>query len=225
MNSNYFYELPTDIIEHIVKQNDETLESKINDFVPSLKFAKNLEVLDTIVKNINKKIHEEFKNTYKRNDIIRLRRQNGDDVFYVYFVVYQVKDTYMKTKLLEPCEERGMFEYFKVIYDTLNVIHLTDCDKYEMYSSMESRKEQRLKIANKLNIGDRVEIQIVPTAYIYREIHYGNDMNERYLTTANVTKITNKFIYFEGATRNMEYRSDFNYGGHVLKENVMYKHK
>ena len=226
MATNYFCDLPNEIIEHIVKQNDETLEDKINKLVPSLKFAENLVLLNEMVKNVNEKIQKEFRDKFKKNDIIRLRREiQSDFPYYEYFIVYQFKKDTMRAKLLTSCEERGMFEYFEVVGDTLNIIHITECDKYEMYSSYESRKLERIKIANKLVAGDKAEIQVFPNGNITNDMHYHGNMNQLYLTTATITKVTNKFVHFDSATRNMDHRDNFNYCGYVLKENVMYKYK
>ena len=75
MNQNYFFGLPDDLINKIVNQNQESLEDKINELIPSLDKIDNFKQLKKLVANVYLKLQKEFIEKYSRNDIIRKYNQ------------------------------------------------------------------------------------------------------------------------------------------------------
>ena len=221
MTQNYFFGLPDDLINKIVNQNQESLEDKINELIPSLDKIDNFKQLKKLVANVYLKLQKEFIEKYSRNDIIRKYNQKHN--YYEYFVIYAVKEDCLKCKLLESASRRGLFGYFQVVTDTFLKVDISDCNKYEIYSSLYNRQQQSIIIANKLKIGDKAEIQCWPNAYITRTRDYHSEMNEMYLTSATIAKITDKYIFYHSASRNMNHRAIHNYSGRCLKVSVIYK--
>ena len=52
MTQNYFFGLPDDLINKIVNQNQESLEDKINELIPSLDKIDNFKQLTRLVANV-----------------------------------------------------------------------------------------------------------------------------------------------------------------------------